>query len=366
MLTYRVGVKLGVKRCKTAMDPKNVKPKGKKAEPSVEELEFIADCLARGLIDIEVLEEIQSAEFPLRTVAFIKRRRREFDSIKKVLKERFPQQLVHIGRTDFIGLLRQWREKIQFLSLAELIKEFWWGTLDEELLYTVTESQKVSQGFDNVLRHHSQFIGGSPRVLLELEEEGLFLELKECYPDDPLWEAQDDWAFAYGAYIEAFSSWCLNFKPEFDVYLVRMLGRNLGRQRRVGDKKNLVSQQSANLTAFARFVGIVVSCDLLTLGVEREPPSLFWFSQVTRLRTLRAQTIKQSTKLPESLWLTNYDIRRQTEVLWEQTITIREDTKNLFEKVKILQKAYSDLQRKLTVLEHRLYDVSREKADGDS
>ena len=65
---------------------------GKKAEPTEEELEFIYSCLER-LSDREVLEEMQDTEFPLRSLGFIKRRRREFRAAKRVLEDNLKTQI---------------------------------------------------------------------------------------------------------------------------------------------------------------------------------------------------------------------------------------------------------------------------------
>jgi len=73
------------------MTQKSGKLKGKKAEPLPEELEFIYSLVGRGFTDTEILEEMQSEEvFLLRTAGFIKRRRREYNAAKKVLKEKPP------------------------------------------------------------------------------------------------------------------------------------------------------------------------------------------------------------------------------------------------------------------------------------
>ena len=58
---------------------------GKKAEPSAEELEFIYARVDR-LSDEEILEEMQSDDFPARSAGFIKRRRKEFAAAKTVIK----------------------------------------------------------------------------------------------------------------------------------------------------------------------------------------------------------------------------------------------------------------------------------------
>jgi hypothetical protein len=60
---------------------------GKGAEPSVEELIFIYKRLEK-LSDAEILEEMQDESFPLRSTGFMKRRRREYQAAKTVLKER--------------------------------------------------------------------------------------------------------------------------------------------------------------------------------------------------------------------------------------------------------------------------------------
>lgn len=67
------------------------KPVGKAAEPTAEELEFIYSRLK--LSDSEVLEEMQDQPFPLRSKGFIKRRRREFDVAKKVLRAQLEKEL---------------------------------------------------------------------------------------------------------------------------------------------------------------------------------------------------------------------------------------------------------------------------------
>jgi hypothetical protein len=59
---------------------------GKKEEPTSEELEFIYECLAKGMVNSAILNDMQDYErFPLRKIPFISRRRKEFDVAKKVL-----------------------------------------------------------------------------------------------------------------------------------------------------------------------------------------------------------------------------------------------------------------------------------------
>jgi len=59
---------------------------GKKAEPTPEELEFIYSKIEDKLSDSEILEEMQSEAFLLRTPGSIKRRRREYYAAKRVFE----------------------------------------------------------------------------------------------------------------------------------------------------------------------------------------------------------------------------------------------------------------------------------------
>jgi len=65
---------------------------GKAAEPSAGELEFIYSLLDKRS-DSEILDEMKGKEFPLRSVAFIKRRRKEFNAARRVLEEQLTKDV---------------------------------------------------------------------------------------------------------------------------------------------------------------------------------------------------------------------------------------------------------------------------------
>lgn len=83
--------------------------KGKKAEPSREELEFIYARL--HLSDSAILEEMQDADFTLRGPGFIKRRRKEFAAARAVLEE--------LVKKEFDPVLAQ-RRKEHWAEIAEV------------------------------------------------------------------------------------------------------------------------------------------------------------------------------------------------------------------------------------------------------
>jgi hypothetical protein len=67
-----------------ALDEKAV---GKKAEPTVDELEFIYARIEENLPDSEIIMELINDGFPERTTGSIKRRKKEYYAAKKVLEE---------------------------------------------------------------------------------------------------------------------------------------------------------------------------------------------------------------------------------------------------------------------------------------
>jgi len=81
-------IKYEYKTMDDKLGDRNKKLVGKKAEPTAEELEFIYSRLGR-LSDQEVLEELESAEWPKRSVGFIKRRRKELNVIIPYVSEKF-------------------------------------------------------------------------------------------------------------------------------------------------------------------------------------------------------------------------------------------------------------------------------------
>jgi hypothetical protein len=143
------------------MSARNV---GKKAEPTVEELEFIYERLPR-LSDGEILEEMQGTEFPLRSTGFIKRRRKEFDTAKRVLQVQLQKEVA--------PLLLKRREE-HFSKLAEVV---------DDLL--ANDLNSVSRGWSTtrVAGQHTNILTKEKRIgdYYDLTNEQLSTRLKENY-----------------------------------------------------------------------------------------------------------------------------------------------------------------------------------------
>ena len=81
--------------------------KGTGYDPTKEELEFIYARIPQ-LSDGEILEEMKDVSFPVRKSGFIKRRRKELDAAKTVLREQVKKEIAPIiieSKKEHYGLL---------------------------------------------------------------------------------------------------------------------------------------------------------------------------------------------------------------------------------------------------------------------
>jgi len=99
----------------------NGKAVGKKAEPTGEELVFIYSKFQEKLSDEEVLEEMRDQPFLRRSIGFLKRRRKEFNAAKYVLREYFESNqdelIIDAKRKhirDINKLIQTWKDQLVF------------------------------------------------------------------------------------------------------------------------------------------------------------------------------------------------------------------------------------------------------------
>jgi len=134
------------------------------------------------------------------------------------------------------------------------------------------------------------------------------------------------------------------------------------RGREVAGAKDLLEQlkkEDANFLVYLRLASLVISCDLLTLGIEELPTNLLWYFQVDKLKILRGEAVNESAKLPKDFWLAGgNDFGAVAGLFWERELRVREYTRDLLQKLERLRVAQDDLRSKLTVLESRLYNVA--------
>ncbi len=268
------------------------------------------------------------------------------------------RQSGHEEQEEFVPLLQKWRDRVQFVSVGALLRMYWQESLQTDTLRQASESQQVTKAYDNAQRRHAQSIQGPVIVLLGLEQDGLFLQLRQCYPDDSVWKAQDYWGLAYGAYLDAFHYWCAGVKLDIEDIMDVAVSEGLrqGNHNTGVDKKDFgwLKKQDANWIVFPALVGKVVSCDLLRLGINELEPNPCWFFTLDELRDLRDESITQGTKVLQSFLMTQNDFDSLAPALWEHQAKTKEDTKNLLHSLQALQAAQDDVQSKLTALQSRL------------
>ena len=101
---------------------------------------------------------------------------------------------------------KEWRSQIQHKSLDQFI----WTSHLEDLAKHVTlglpESDNRAQPYRKAIAHHAKAIRPE-KFQPSVEDDSRFGYIKELYPDDSVWQAQDSWDTAYAAYFNAFDTW---------------------------------------------------------------------------------------------------------------------------------------------------------------
>jgi len=276
-----------------------------------------------------------------------------------------PKQQVHVEPKEFLPLLHRWREQAQVWWPDEFLRYFYLRDLAKELQRCRIDTQWDEEIYEAAKRHHVQAGQRAERMLLQVEQEGLFRRLRQCYPDDAVWEAQDSWGRMYAAYLGAFISWCGDISYYLESFLALLSMDELPQGGgEVANTKDFLRQlkKDANSLVFLRLASLGVCCNLLTLGIAEVPSHLTWFLQADKLEILRDDTINQIAKLPKGFSSTTNEIGKMAKIFWERLTEVKENTRELLHKLQQLQAAHEDLHSKLTALELRLYGVTESQS----
>ena len=264
---------------------------------------------------------------------------------------------------EFLALLHRWREQVRFSSPDELLRELVSTKIYKDLLHYTTNAEPAAKIYDAAKRHHARTIPGPVRPLMGVEQEGLFQRLGQCYPDDPVWKAEDTFTLTHGAYIEAFVSWLVEVEHDLEFFLSLLIqGVLLERGYEPAGAKDgwdRIKKGDPVLLIDLRLATLLLSCDILTLGIGELPSNPLWVGQVEKLKILRSETMN---KLSKDFGLARGEIDAMARLFWEHeaevAADVREKTRNLVQKLQRLQVGHHDLHSKLTALEARLYDVA--------
>ena len=126
---------------------------GKKAEPTAEELEFIYERLPK-LSDQEVLEEMQDTEFPTRSLGFIKRRRREFNTARKVLQIQLEKEVnptIVKRREEHFTELSDIAKSLLANGLESVSCPGWTTNQSDQVKYVIP-NESAESGYDELTR----------------------------------------------------------------------------------------------------------------------------------------------------------------------------------------------------------------------
>jgi hypothetical protein len=258
--------------------------------------------------------------------------------------------------------LHQWREQAQFLSLDQLLRVSGQGVQQIESLRHTTDRQRALEIYDAARGQHVKDIPKLESVLPEIAEESLWQKLRQQYRKDPVWQAQDSWGLAHGAYLEAFRLFFADAQRQFECYFAGASIKMLEERGLTPDADTVVDmldnlrKEDVNSAITLRLAGVIVSCDLIALRIAQLPDSRLWL-EVDKLETVRAEVVNGITELSEPSPVALDHICTEAKLLWENKPEIRQKTGDLLDKLQSLQAADDDLHSKLGALERKLIGI---------
>lgn len=278
------------------------------------------------------------------------------DEVQRLLGEQGPTKSPPLG--EFVDLLQQWQEQVQFLSVDQLLYRFCFQNRHVDRQREVTEPEEVSEAYFDAYGRHWGTIPKPYKAMLPVETDNSFQQLKKSHPDAELWQAQESWDKAYGIYWDAFASFVVEL--EYTTELLMGLGVEEGTSGDLGSKivnaRELIKKTKrakSDVWLFLRLLALAVACDLLILGIQEQSPQAFWALEVEKIRKLRSATVLASmNELPQHFWITgtnrDYPVAKS---LWDNDQPVKEKTMALLEALERLQSAQSDVHNEFKKLE---------------
>ncbi len=220
------------------------------------------------------------------------------------------QATEHEERQKFLTLLQRWREQLEFLSIDQILRKFYFRNWRTDLKREGTEPEEVRQAYLRVSGRHWETIPRPPKATLPIESESLFKRLKKSHPDAEVWQAQESWDQACGIYYDAFSAWAVEveYVSELGVGLAALeAGASGDLDGKLRNARQLVKETKrakSDIWLFLRLLALTVACDLLVLGIEEQRPCATWAVEVEKIRKLRSDIVLASmNELPQDFWL---------------------------------------------------------------
>lgn len=321
-------------------------------EDVVEELEEIL-CTPKGLL-------LRAAGY--RSAAEYRRLQEAEPTPSQVALDTQRQATEHEKRQRFLTLLQRWREQLEFLSIDQILRKFYFQNWHTDLEREGTEPEEVRQAYLRVSGRHWETILRPPKAMLPIESESLFERLKNSRPDAEVWQAQESWDQTCGIYYDAFSAWAVEveYVSELGMGLAALeAGAGGDLDGKVRNARQLVKETKrakSDVWLFLRLLALTVACDLLVLGIEEQRPCATWALEVEKIRKLRSDIVLASmNELPQDFWLAGTNRPNAlAKSLWDSDELVKEKTIALLEALESLQITQNNVHDKIKALEHSL------------
>ena len=268
---------------------------------------------------------------------------------------------VKTGDTAFV--LLRWRDQAVFYTLHKLLYRVHLQDFNQKLEDIKAGTQNKDESYDYMRPRHFEEPLLIEEVSIPVKEEYPFQKLKNGYPYDSVWKAQESWDLAYHKYLYSFDLWLNKVQDTIkSKYNCILEAEATGEQSYDSDDLSHIEKTLAeDVKWFKLFTlaSLIACCDLLLEGIKRLPPDPQWSSPLNDLEVLRNEVVHDlNSEPPEGLPTTKDDLIGMAtgwgNEFWKKNDEIKAKTSDLLEYRLQLGRVQDDLHSKIKALEKRV------------
>lgn len=321
---------------------------------------------ATGFCDNAAIKRLVGREFPLSPEIspelLVKAGQVTGDDVLRHYREDYLRVRVkHEEKEKLLVLLQHWRGQLDFLSVSQFLRKFYFDNRRKDAEIEITESEDVNKAYLDVAVRHWDTMPRHHGVMLPIESENSFQWLKKSYPTADVWQAQESYCQIYGTYLDAYIKWIGEVKQTTELIMELAASENDSgncdtKVANLQQRVSKVIKRKPDAWLFLRLLSLTVACDLLLFGLEEQLPNVLWAQETLEIKKLRDDVVLTSIReLPEDFRLTGGNrIYPFAKLIWDREDTVKEKTITLVNVLNKLQITQTDVRIKLNALEHTL------------
>ena len=183
-----------------------------------------------------------------------------------------PTELVDVRQ-----LVRNLQSELDSISPNALLRN-WLATASEEAVSGFMTTNEAKEVYVKARRHH--FAVQEPSLFLQVETNPVFSSLRGRFPSSPVWNALDECKQQVVAYLDAYFDMVFHIESCVEAVAVSEF-----REQGVADGNLWIAIGRHRMM---RALAVLMTCDLLALGLSELPGDVRWGALIGELERLRA------------------------------------------------------------------------------